>query len=314
MNIFQKMYLEYEYVTKISTCVQIDFVKLEEYAKKIHVEKGDSWLNKLGFGFENLTKEQMINFLVIYHSIGFSYFGDPKWSVNYNGKIYDGAIGLLSAFAKSFEKSYDMLDFKYLKNLSYDDFKIFLAGNTQIPMLYERYQNILDIARVVCDNMSGSFYNYVKDIKDDVQLFDIVISNFKSYEDKSIYQNKQIHFYKRAQLLVSDILHYLSKFSSDVDYSNLIGAADYKIPQVLRSLEILKYDKSLSYYVDNQKLIPKGSKAEVEIRAATLYVIANITRKLNYKYDSFDINDTIWLAGQKNKDMKPYHRTRTTAY
>lgn len=314
MNIFKRMYLEYAYVVKVSTHIQIDYDKLNEYATKIEVVKGKSWLNNIGFGLEKLTKEQMINFLLIYHGIGFSYFGTPKWSIKYDEKVYDGAVGLISAFAKSFEKNYDMLDFKYLKNLSYDNFKIFLAGNTLIPMLDERYQNIMDIAYVVCEKMNGNFYNYIKDIKYDVHLFDIIIENFKSYEDKAVYKNKQIHFYKRAQLLVSDILHYLSKYSKDINYSNLIGAADYKIPQVLRNLGILKYDDMLSHYVDNQELIPRGSEAEVEIRSATLYVLANIARQLNYEYASFDINDTIWQEGQKSKDMEPYHRTRTTAY
>lgn len=310
MNIFKRMYLEYAYVVKISTHVQINYDKLNEYISKIKVVKGDSWLNNIGFCLENLTKEQMINLLLIYHSIGFSYFGNPKWSVNYDSESYDGALGLLVAFVKSFEESYDMLDL----DLSYDDFKMFLAGNIQIPMLYERYQNIIEIANVVCENMNGSFYDYIKDIKDDVHIFDIIIDNFKSYGDKAVYKNKQIHFYKRAQLLVSDILHYLSKYSNDINYSNLIGAADYKIPQVLRNLGILEYDDMLSYYVDNQKLIPRGSEAEVEIRASTLYVISEIASKLNNEYASFDINDTIWQEGQKNKDMKPYHRTRTTAY
>ena len=314
MNAFRRMYLEYSYVTKVAKHVKINYDKLNEYICKIEVIKGDSWLNNIGFNLDKLTKEQMINFLLIYHSIGFSYFGTPKWNIHYNGKNYDGALGLIASFAKSFEKSYDMLDFNYLKNLSYDDFKLFLAGNIEIPMLYERYQNVINTANSVLENMNGNFYNYVKEIKEDVQLFDIIIDNFKSYEDKSIYKNKQIHFYKRAQLLVSDILHFLLKFSNDISYTNLIGAADYKIPQVLRDFGILEYDDVLSYYVDNQKLIPKDSQAEIEIRASTLYVIASITHKLNFKYASFDINDTIWQASQKNKCMKPYHRTRTTAY
>ena len=37
-----------------------------------------------------------------------------------------------------------------------------------------------------------------------------------------------------------------------VDYSNLIGCADYKIPQTLRALGIVEYNEELSNIIDSQ--------------------------------------------------------------
>lgn len=314
MNILKKMLDEYDYVQRNAKHVSIDYDMLEKYCATIRVKKNTNWLEKTNFGLEKLSKEQMINFLLLYNSMNFSYFGDPKWSIEYNGEIYDGALGLIAAFARSFESSFNMIDFNYIKDLSYDDFKNFINGNIEIPMIEKRYENIITTSKVVCKKMKGNFAKYIRNVKNDTKLFEIVINNFKSFEDVSTYNGKTIHFYKRAQLLVSDILHYISKYNNNVVYSNIIGAADYKIPQVLRYKKIIKYDESLERLVDNCIAIKKNSTYEVEIRAVTLYVINYISKRL-IKYPSFEINDAIWLESQSMpSNVKPYHRTRTTAY
>ena len=125
-----------------------------------------------------------------------------------------------------------------------------------------------------------------------------------------------IYFYKRAQLLVSDILHVRKLLENvNVDYSNLLGCADYKIPQVMRCLGMLEFNEILISKVDSLTEIPYGDEMEVEIRANNLVVIDYIYNKLNGKVSRMDINDYIWLLGQdKSKMVKPYHRTKTIYY
>ena len=61
--------------------------------------------------------------------------------------------------------------------------------------------------------------------------------------------------YKLAQLLTSDILHIRElKENIKVDYSHLVGCADYKIPQVMRGLGILEYNRKLADIIDNRKV------------------------------------------------------------
>src|SRR5699024_2460054 len=130
------------------------------------------------------------------------------------------------------------------------------------------------------------------------------------------YNNQTIYFYKLAQLLTSDILHIREqKEKTEVDYTHLVGCADYKIPQILRGIGILNYDDELSKIVDNQIEIPANSMYEVEIRANMLTVIDMINQKLNHKYNSIDINDYLFMQ-KKNKilTLKPYHLTRCTNY
>lgn len=99
-----------------------------------------------------------------------------------------------------------------------------------------------------------------------------------------------------------------------VDYSHLVGCADYKIPQTLRALGILEYNEELSEIVDNKKIIDKNSKYEVEIRANMIAVISYINSNLK-NVCQIDINDYIFSTSKNVKNIvKPYHLCKNRNY
>lgn len=200
--------------------------------------------------------------------------------------------------------------------ISFEKFSNALKGNTEIPLLEERYQVLKEVSHVINKKMSGNFYNYVKEINSDLDLFNLLIENFTNLKDIKTYQEKTIYFYKLAQLMVSDILHIRElKENRKMNYSHLVGCADYKIPQVLRGLNILEYDEELANLVDNKIEIAENSIYEVEIRANMIIAINMIKERLGSKIDAIDINDIIWSLGHdKSKEIKPYHMTRTMSY
>lgn len=162
--------------------------------------------------------------------------------------------------------------------------------------------------------MNGNFFNYIKDIKLDIELFDLIITNFPSFKDEREYMGEKIYFYKLAQLLTSDILHLRKiKENIEVDFTNLIGCSDYKIPQVLNNLNILNYDEKLKNMIVNKIEIKENSEEEIEIRSSVIIVIDYIYNKLNKKISRIDINDCLWLMGWKS-NKTPYHLTRTVNY
>ena len=202
-----------------------------------------------------------------------------------------------------------------LTNISFEEFSNILKGNVEIPFLKERYETISSISKAVNERMNGNFYNFIKDINEDNELFNIIISNFKEFYDERTYNNKEIYFYKLAQLLTSDILHIKELLNKEkVDYTHLVGCTDYKIPQTLRALNILEYNEELSNIVDNKILIDENSKYEVEIRANMIEVITYISSKLK-KFSAIDINDYFFLESKRVKSIaKPYHLCRNRNY
>ena len=301
-----------KYVSENSKHVSINEEKLNQFVKGIDNIKMEHWLSSSPFGLLELPVETIINFLLIYESIDFSFWGNPKWSIETTSGKLDGSIALLYALL-NYVKKEKTTDFS---NISTEKFSNILKGTPEIPLLEERFKIIKEVSTIVNKKMQGNFYRYIKHITSDKELFEIIINSFPSFKDERTYNNKIIYFYKLAQLLTSDILHIREeKEQIKVDYTHLVGCADYKIPQVLRGLGILNYNDELLKIVDNQIEIPVNSVYEVEIRANMITVIDMINKKLDYKYSRMDINDYLFMQKKnKNLTLKPYHLTRNTNY
>ena len=300
------------YVSKNSKHVTINEEKLNLFVENIKDIKMNHWLSSSPFGLLDLSDETIINFLLIYESINFSFWGEPKWTIDTNIGKLDGSIALLYVLLQYVKES-KSTDFS---NISKKDFLKILKGNIKIPLFEERFKIIKEVSAIVNDKMQGNFYQYIKDITSDIELFETIIANFPSFKDERLYNKQTIYFYKLAQLLTSDILHIREqKEKIKVNYTHLVGCADYKIPQVLREFGILNYDNKLAKIVDNHSEISINSIYEVEIRANMITVINMINKKLNYKYCRIDINDFIYMQkNNKNFKMRPYHLTRCTNY
>ena len=301
-----------KYVSENSKSVQINEINLDNFIKEINNIETKHWLSFSPFNLLDLPVETIINFLLIYESIDFSFWGNPKWTILIDDVKEDGSIALLYAILKYVKKK-NSTDFS---NITKDEFKKILKGNVEIPLFEERYNIIKNVSKIVNEKMNGNFYKFIKNITSDTKLFNVIVSNFPNFKDERTYNNKKIYFYKLAQLLTSDILHIREqKEKIKVNYSHLVGCADYKIPQVMRGLGILEYSNKLANIIDNKKEIEVNSKFEVEIRANMIVVIDMIKNKLGDNVCAIDINDYIWSQGRnKNIKLKPYHLTRNINY
>lgn len=311
-SILEKILTSSEYVVSNALDVKINTKNIKELIKNYKFDNLQHWLTSNPGGILDLDVSEIVNFLIIYGSINCCYWGNPKWTIKTENGNMDGAFALIYALL-ALKKKKGHLDFT---NISFEEFENTLKGNTEIPLLKERYQTLVSVSKIINDKMKGNFYEFIKDIKKDKDLFNVIVNNFPTFKDERAYNGETIYFYKLAQLLTSDILHIRKlKENLEIDCSHLVGCADYKIPQVLRGLGILEYSDTLSNLVDNKVLIPEGSNYEVEIRASMLVAIDLIKKELGNKVDAISINDFIWNIGQnKNLKFKPYHLTKTLSY
>ena len=301
----EKIYESCKFVSENSQNVTINYEVIDEFIQEFKTPA--FWLSSNPFGVLDFGCEKIINFLLIFHTIGdYSFWGEPKWEIDTEIGRLDGSFAMMYLILQRFQQNSDF-------NMSFQEFRNMLKGNVEIPLLQERYQQLV----LMNQFLNGkSFYQMIKDYQDDVSLFEFIVHSFPYYQDDAIYQDKTIYFYKRAQLITSDILHTRELVEGiTVDYSHLIGCADYKIPQVMNNLGMMLYREELNHKILHLEEIPEGDSCEIEIRANTLMVIDYIYEALHRQVARMDINDYIWLLGQdKSKITKPYHRTRTIHY
>ena len=153
-----------------------------------------------------------------------------------------------------------------------------------------------------------------------IQLVRLVADKLPSFRDKAEYQGKKVFFYKRAQLFAADLCGASQGkewgFFHDIDL--LTAFADYKLPQVLRHVEVLRYEKALAQKVDHHTLLDAGSPEEVEIRANTIWAVELIRQELlvqGKNLKAMEIDWILWNLGQQEEySINPYHQTLPAFY
>ena len=260
-----------------------------------------------------------VTYVLILDSLNFSFWGKPRWTIEYEGEKLNGYFALAASLKRAFTKGIPLDDPDYLTHISEQELGDILKGNHTIPLLKERTAILHEIGTILIQHFNAKGTVLVEQANRSVQeLLKILIYYFPNFRDEVDYNGHRVYFYKRAQIFCADLWGTFSgkNWGEFHDINQLTAFADYKLPQVLRSLGILKYDLTLAKKVDHQNEIPSCSKEEVEIRAFTLYAVEEIKKifsTLGVHYNSMQIDWLLWQMGQGIKTM-PYHHTRTIFY
>ena len=301
--------------------VHIDSYQVKEFCGAFNRDKSRHWLSSGPCDLLSLPPDERLAFLFVLNSISFSYWGEPKWRVDHENKSYDGTWAMIASIEKARKIGIPILQPEYLADLSSEDMEKMLSGNVKIPLHKERLGILRELGQVMLQKYQRNFRNVVDEGGRNARdLCRILVSDFAFFDDRRQHEGEVIGFYKRAQLLASDIAHmFLDDRSLAIEgVEELSACADYKLPQVLRRHAIMEYSPELAQIVDNEVELPVGDPKEIEIRSNTIYAIELIKYTLQASFttiDSMEINDYLWLEGQlKSPTDRPYHRTRTTDY
>ncbi len=313
------------YVAERSEHVTLDGEAVETYAPVLAKQSQSSvfeWEAGRHFAGED---ELNIAYVFVLDTINFCFWGDPKWRRRTQGQWLDGYWALASALTEEATKNAGFLDPHALAALDAETLDGLLGGSPSIPLLEERAASLRGLGRWVVDHFAGRFSHVVQEAQlDAIKLVRLLVSGLASFRDEAIYQGRKVSFYKRAQILAAD-LHGAAasrgphrRWWGDLArLHELTAFADYKLPQILRYQGILRYSQPLAEKVDNQMLLPAGSKEEVEIRANTVWAVELLRQEmqaLGLNLPSYRIDWLLWLASQERGQMRPYHRTRTIYY
>jgi len=86
--------------------------------------------------------------------------------------------------------------------------------------------------------------------------------------------------------------------------------ADYQVPKMLHHFKCFTYSKSLQETIEKNKLIPKNSIEECEIRSATILTVKKLCEITGWTVS--DVDSYFFL--RKNEVTTPFHLTITTDY
>ena len=310
-------------VAEKSRSVTIDQQALINFSQKLQAEKivVPSWNTFYHFYGK---KEETIAYLLVLDSINFCFWpapGNPKWEVEYQSEKLSGYFALAASLKKALESGAPLIHAPYLAELSLSELKKILGGTGDLQLLEARVQSLNELGQMLMLEYKGKVPNLVEAAAQSaLQLVRLVADTLPSFRDSATYDGEKVFFHKRAQLFAADLYGALQgkKWGCLHDIDCLTAFADYKLPQVLRHLGVLRYEKTLAQKVDHYTLLDAGSPEEVEIRANTIWAVELIRQELltrGKNLNAMEIDWILWNLGQRDEyRIKPYHRTLTIFY
>lgn len=304
--------------------VQIDHHRLLQVAEQIRQAPPASQATTWGsdhLGSTRLNREQLANYVLVLDALNFCFWGEPRWKVTTGDRTENGYWGLTMALRRALEDGYQIIDAGTLAQICATDVARILRGESVIPLFSARVHNLREAGSSLIQNHNGSFMDCIHESNGSaVDLLRRVITLFPSFVDVRTYDGRTIPFYKRAQILISDLAAAFEAHGERIfdDLTVLTAFADYKVPQVLNQLGIVKYSPRLETALRSMQLIRPDHLWEVEIRASTIVAVADLataSSTSDHQIPEYAIDWHLWALGQVADEKRlPYHRTITIAY
>lgn len=268
-----------------------------------------------------LKDEELANYVLVLNALNFYFWGEPRWKVTFQDRTRNGYWALTSALRRALLEGYPITDAEYLATIPTSDVAHILRGESIIPEFAARLHNLREVGELLLRDHDGRFLSCVNGVSQSAPaLLRQIITLLPSFVDIRSYDSRTIPFYKRAQILVSDLSSAYESRGITLfhDLSFLTAFADYKVPQILNQLGVLRYAPGLERQLQHLQIIPAGSTQEVEIRASTIVAVeelARVTARAGVSLPDYAIDWHLWaLAQQENQEQLPYHRTPTITY
>jgi len=206
-------------------------------------------------------------------------------------------------------------------------------GCGPIPLLEERLASLHQLGKFTMNNCGGDLANLIrKSEKSAAKLMQEIIK-MSMWNDRATFQGKEVQIMKRTQLVIADLWYCahqtdetneiaeLCKFD-DIDI--LTAFADYRIPQSLAHLGVIRYSDELTDILKKKTEIAPNDAMEIEVRGVSVEAIERIrlaTTSLGSdtlpRLNSVMLDTYLWSYAMKNRNQCqdiPHHQTRTYFY
>jgi hypothetical protein len=270
------------------------------------------------------TPEETAAYTLILDTLNFCFWpapGQKRWGINYQGTVLSGYRALASALKQAMEEETPLMDARFLADLREEDLANILGGKGDLQFMECRLAALRELGGLLNAEYGGKAHMLIASARRSaLKLAHMLASRLDSFRDVATYDGKTVAFLKRAQIVAADLHGAFQgkSWGAFTDMNRLTAFADYKVPQVLRHLDILIYEPDLAEKVARRILLEAGGREEVEIRANTIIAVEKIREALERRGSrlyAFQIDGYLWNLGQEAAyRIEPYHRTATIFY
>lgn len=299
--------------------VSIDDAAIAQWATKMSRDalrpSGYDLLGKLAG-----SQAQLANIVLLIDALNFCFWSNNPLKIEWRGTTYERFQAMLVSILLAVRYEPAWFDARYWTEVPSEEIRQVLSGKGELLLLDERERIIRDTGRVLLERFDGQFIHAVESASSRAwPLAVLLMTEFDSFRDVGSYRGSIVYFMKRAQITALD----LSVAWQHRDHPPLAGLeeltafADYRVPQALRHLGILKLSEELAARVEREEEIAEGSEEEMEIRAASVQAVDRMVKALatqGKKSAAWEVDWYLWELSHAPEVAIAHHRTRTIYY
>ena len=181
------------------------------------------------------------------------------------------------------------------------------------PLIAQFSAALRDVAGHVLDEHGGRFETVVDAAAGSATALAACLASWRAFDDASIYGERRVPFFKRAQLAAADVDR--AGVAEFPDRGRLTAFADNLVPHVLRVDGVLRLDPDLRNAIEAGQLLVHGSPEEVELRAGAVHAVELLAASMGGRLSPAEIDAALWNRGRQPRYKAiPRPRSRNTAY
>lgn len=304
-----------------------------ESATQVSIDDGaiNAWARNLSLGeiepsghelLEHIpgTREEIANLILLIDALNFCFWSPNPIHIQWRGRTYERFSAMMVSLMLAAKADPRWFDARYWVLVPREEIRQVLSGSGELLLLEEREHIIRETGRVLIDRFDGSFAAAVATVSERAwPLAVLLMTNFDSFRDVSNYRGKPVYFMKRAQICAVDLsMAWERKGHGALDgLSDLTAFADYRVPQALRHLGILRLSAETERVIEEEHELSAESEAEIEIRAATIQAVDRMVKAAGLsgrKTTAWEVDWYLWALSHDASVKVAHHRTKTIFY
>lgn len=220
------------------------------------------------------------NWIFLVDTLNFCFWSTGSDDTKYRVQGETGYFAMCASVNRAMKEGIDMLNPAFYVTVTLEQLEKIMRsddGQTKVPLLEERVKCLHEVGQKLLEKYDGQFLNCIKlAANSSEKLLKLIVDDFPCFRDEAVYNGQKVAIYKRAQILVGDIWACFrgegTGFFKDISTA-ITMFADYRVPQVLVHFGSLIYSDELMQDLKSNKIFINGESKEVEIRAASIYIV-----------------------------------------
>jgi hypothetical protein len=265
-------------------------------------------------------REQAANLVLLIDALNFCFWSREPIHTGWCGRTFHRFNAMLASIIRAATDDPRWFDPHFWLVVPRGELRSILAPAGELLMLDEREQIVRETARLLIERFDGRFSAAVESVNRRAwDLAVLLLVSFDSFRDVAAYHDQPVYFAKRAQICAMDLsLAWQARGDEPLDgLDHLTAFADYRVPQVLRHLGILRLSPDMEAAIERGEEIAVGSEPEIELRAATVQAVEAMRRALADRgvyRPAWQIDCHLWERSHDADVSVAHHRTRTVFY